>query len=73
MVDPDRSLLRTLVGIGGTEMPFRPNHDPAGGRKGGRGPVGKIVIVGAVELSAQGEPPPYPSGADPRWLVEDPA
>jgi len=37
---------------------FRSKHDPAGGRKGGCGPVGKIFIVGAVDLSAQGDPRP---------------
>ena len=60
MVDPDRSLLQDLVEIDETEMPFRSKHDPAdklrGGPKGGRSPVGKIFIVGAVELSADGHP-----------------
>lgn len=56
MVDPDRSPLQTLVEIDETEMPFRSKRDPAGGRKGGRSPVGRIFIVGAVELSAEGEP-----------------
>lgn len=64
MVDPDRSLLQDLVEIDETEMPFRSKHDTAdklrggrrGGPKGGRSPVGKIFIVGAVELSADGHP-----------------
>lgn len=60
MVDPDRSLLQDLVEIDETEMPFRSKHDPAdklrGGPKGGRSPGGKIFIVGAVELSADGHP-----------------
>ncbi len=56
MVEPGRSPLQTLVEIDETELPFRSKHDPAGGMKGGRSPVGKILIVGTVELSAQGEP-----------------
>ena len=56
MVDPDRSLLQDLVEIDETEMPFRSKHDPADKPKGGRSPVGKIFIVGAVELSADGHP-----------------
>ncbi len=56
MVDPDRSLLATLVEIDETEMPFRSKHDPADRKKGGRSPVGKIFIVGAVELSGEGHP-----------------
>jgi hypothetical protein len=56
MVDPERSPLQTLVEIDETEMPFRSRHDPVEGRKGGRSPVGKIFIVGAVELSEDGKP-----------------
>jgi len=56
MVAPDRSLLQDLVEIDETEMPFRSKHDPADKPKGGRSPVGKIFIVGAVELSADGHP-----------------
>lgn len=59
MVDPERSLLQTLVEIDETEMPFRSKHskhDPVDKKKGGRSPVGKIFIVGAVELSEDGQP-----------------
>jgi transposase-like protein len=56
MVDPDRSLLEDLVEIDETEMPFRTRHDPAGVPKGGRSPVGKLFLVGAVELSQDGHP-----------------
>lgn len=56
MVDPDRNPLETLVEIDETEMPFRSGQDTAVGKKGGRSPAGKIFIVGAVELSAEGEP-----------------
>ena len=56
MVDPGRSPLQTLVEIDETEMPFRSKHDPVDKKKGGRSPVGKIFIVGAVELSEDGQP-----------------
>lgn len=56
MVDPDRSLLQDLVEIDETEMPFRSKHDPVDRPKGGRSPVGKIFVVGAVELSEDGQP-----------------
>ena len=56
MVDPDRSLLQDLVEIDETEMPFRSKHDPVDRPKGGRSPVGKIFVVGAVELSEDGHP-----------------
>jgi hypothetical protein len=56
MVGPERSLLQTLVEIDETEMPFRSKHDPVDQKKGGRSPVGKIFIVGAVELSEEGQP-----------------
>lgn len=56
MVDPDRSPLHDLIEIDETEMPFRSRHDPVDQPKGGRSPVGKIFIVGAVELSQDGHP-----------------
>ena len=56
MVDPDRSLLQDLVEIDESEMPFRSKHVPADRPKGGRSPVGKIFVVGAVELSEDGHP-----------------
>ena len=56
MVDPGRSLLQTLVEIDETEMPYRSKNDPADRKKGGRSPVGKIFIVGAVELSEDRQP-----------------
>ena len=56
VADPDRSLLQDLVEIDETEMPFRSKRDPADKLRGGRSPVGKISIVGAVELSADGHP-----------------
>jgi len=54
MVDPDRNLLQDLVEIDETEMPCRTRHDPASAPKGGLSPVGKLFLVGAVELSQDG-------------------
>ena len=45
-----------LAGIDETGMPFRSKHDPTGRPKGGKRPAGKIFVVGAVELSQDGEP-----------------
>ena len=56
MVDPDRNPLKDLVEIDETEMPLRSRHDPVDRPKGGRSPVGKMFIVGAVELSADRQP-----------------
>ena len=56
MVAPDRSPLQDFVEIDETEMPFRSKHDPLDRPKGGRSPVGKIFVVGAVELSQDGHP-----------------
>ena len=56
MVDPDRSLLQDLVEIDETEMPFRSKKDPVDRPRGGRSPVRKIFVVGAVEMSEDGHP-----------------
>ncbi len=56
MVDPGRTPLQTLVEIDETEMPFRSKHDTVDGKKGGRSPVGKIFIVGAIEFYEDGQP-----------------
>lgn len=56
MVDPDRSLPQDVVEIDETGTPFRSKHDPAGRPEGGRSPVGKIFVVGAVEPSEDGHP-----------------
>jgi hypothetical protein len=56
MVNPDRNPLKDIVEIDETEMLFRSWHDPVDRPKGGRSPVGKMYIVGAVELSEDGEP-----------------
>jgi len=37
-------------------MPLRSRHDPADRPKGGRSPVGKMFIVGAVELAHDRQP-----------------
>jgi hypothetical protein len=49
--NPDRNPLKDLVEVDETEMLLRSRHDPADRPKGGRSPVGKMFIVGAVELS----------------------
>ena len=65
---PDRNPLESLVEIDETEMPFRSRHDPGDQPKGGRSPVGKMFMVGAVELSPDGQPrrirmEPIPDGS----------
>lgn len=49
MVDPDRSALAGIVEIDETTIPFRTKDEPVAGGQG-RSPVGKLVVVGAVEL-----------------------
>lgn len=56
MVDPDRSLLQDLVEVDESELPFRSRNDPADAPRGGRSPVGKMFVAGAVELSEDGYP-----------------
>lgn len=55
MVDPDRSLLEDVVEVDETEIPLRRKDDPPAGGQG-RSPVGKMLVAGAVELSAEGHP-----------------
>ena len=55
MVDPDRSLLEDLVEIDEASLPQRSAQDPPTGGQG-RSAQGKMLIAGAVELSAEGEP-----------------
>ena len=54
MVSPDRGLLRSLVEVDETEIPFRSKHDPI--RAHGIPNVGKLLIIGAAELSEEGRP-----------------
>lgn len=49
MVDPDRSPLRGLVEVDETSIPFRRKDDPPAGGQG-RSAVGKIAVIGAVEI-----------------------
>jgi len=49
MVSPDRSLLQAMVETDETEVPLRSKHDPIKGY--GIPNVGKLLIIGAVELS----------------------
>jgi hypothetical protein len=55
MVDPDRGLLQGFVEVDETTMPFRMKSDPVAGGQG-RSPIGKMLIVGAIELSDEGHP-----------------
>jgi len=55
MVDPHRSQLADLVEADETEIPYRTKDDPIGGGQG-RSHVGKLLIIGAVELSEDGKP-----------------
>ena len=54
MVSPDRSLLQAMVETDETEVPLRSKHDPIKGY--GIPNVGKLLIIGAVELSPDGYP-----------------
>lgn len=49
MVNPERKLLRGVVEIGETNVPYRKKTDPVSGGQG-RSPIGKMVLVGAVEI-----------------------
>jgi hypothetical protein len=49
MVDPDRTPLRGVVEIDETNVPYRKKTDPVSGGQG-RSPIGKMVLVGAVEI-----------------------
>ena len=55
MVDPERSMLTDLVEVDESEIPHRTKDDPVAGGQG-RSHVGKLLIIGAVELSTQGHP-----------------
>ncbi len=52
--DADR-LARRLVEVDETEFPYRTKNDPVAGGQG-RSHVGKLLLIGAVELSTEGHP-----------------
>ena len=54
MVNPDRTLLQSLVEVDETEVPLRSKHDPMGGY--GIPNVGKLLIIGAVEIDEDNRP-----------------
>jgi hypothetical protein len=56
MVDPKRTQLKDIVEVDETEMPFRRKVDTLGVNDDPNFPVGKILVVGAVELSDDGKP-----------------
>lgn len=49
MVNPDRQPLMGVVEIDETNIPYRKKTDPVDGGQG-RSPIGKLVLVGAVEV-----------------------
>jgi len=51
MVDPDRHPLSGMTEIDETNVPFRRKDEPEGGGQG-RSPIGKIFMIGAVEIQA---------------------
>jgi hypothetical protein len=55
MVDPDRLPLAELVEVDESEIPYRTKDDPPAGGQG-RSHDGKLLIIGAVELSAGHRP-----------------
>src|ERR1700745_3274825 len=55
MVDPDRLPLAELVEVDESEIPYRTKDDPPAGGQG-RSHAGKLMIIGAVELSAGHRP-----------------
>ncbi|MFG0245755.1 MAG: IS1595 family transposase [Phycisphaerales bacterium JB052] len=55
MVSPDRSLLSGDVEVDETTIPFRTKDEPVAGGQG-RSTIGKIVVIGAVELLEGGKP-----------------
>jgi transposase-like protein len=55
MVDPDRSLLEDLVEVDESDIPYRTKADPVAGGQG-RSQIGKLHIIGAIELSPDGLP-----------------
>lgn len=55
MIDPDRSLLEDLVEVDESDIPYRTKDDPVAGGQG-RSQIGKMHIIGAIELSPDGLP-----------------
>ena len=55
MVDPGRQPLSGLVEVDETSLPFRTKNDPVAGG-GGRSHDGKMLVVGAVEVSETNTP-----------------
>ena len=49
MVDPDRSMLSGWVEVDETVIPFRTKEEPVSGGQG-RSHVGKIAVIGAIEI-----------------------
>jgi hypothetical protein len=56
MVNPSRTLLHDIVEVDETEMPFRRKLDTLDTDNVADAPAGKILIIGAVELTDKGRP-----------------
>ncbi|URI15146.1 IS1595 family transposase [Brevundimonas albigilva] len=55
MVDPDRGGLVGVIETDETTIPFRTKDEPVAGGQG-RSPIGKLVVVGGVEVHDDGSP-----------------
>jgi hypothetical protein len=55
MVDPERTALVDLVEVDESELPYRTKQDPPAGGQG-RSHIGKLLVIGAVELTHEGKP-----------------
>ena len=55
MVDPERFPLDGDVEVDETTVPYRTKDEPVGGGQG-RSPIGKITVIGAVELVSDRKP-----------------
>uniref|UniRef100_UPI0025E048A2 IS1595 family transposase n=1 Tax=uncultured Rhodoblastus sp. TaxID=543037 RepID=UPI0025E048A2 len=54
MVDPNRSFLEEIIEVDESDIPYRTKADPIAGGQG-RSAIGKLHIIGAVELSPEGQ------------------
>ncbi len=55
MVDPDRGFPEDIVEVDESDIPYRTKDDPVAGGQG-RSAIGKLHIIGAIELSPEGHP-----------------
>jgi transposase-like protein len=68
MVNPERTLLEGVVEMDETFIPYRTKHDPVN-LVGGRSKIGRIQVIGAVEVHEEEEPTEDGKGVKLRhWL-----